>query len=127
MARRPLRRQHGFSTGQRRAAGVRQAVTATDARCGGPRVRPVRPAGTSPGNPSGDVYAVGSALTGSSGAAQALILRWNGTAWSQQDTAPTGGTLSVLYAAAAVPGAAQEWAAGFDNNGPDQALVLSYS
>ena len=74
---------------------------------------------------SGDVYAVGSALT-SSGATQGLILRWNGSMWSQ-DTDPMGSTFNVLYAAATAPGAAQEWAAGFDGSGPDQALVLSYS
>jgi hypothetical protein len=74
---------------------------------------------------SGDVYAVGSALT-SSGATQGLILRWNGSTWSQ-DTDPLGSTYHVLYAAAAAPGAAQEWAAGFEGSGPNQALVLSYS
>jgi hypothetical protein len=61
-----------------------------------------------------------------SGAGQGLILRWNGTTWSQ-DTVPTSGTNSGLFAAAAVPGAAQEWAAGFDYSGLDQALVLSHS
>jgi hypothetical protein len=75
---------------------------------------------------SGDVYAVGYAQPGGSGAAQGLILRWNGTTWSQ-DTDAMGSTFSVLYAAAAAPGAAQEWAAGFDGGGPDQALVLSHS
>jgi hypothetical protein len=90
------------------------------------------PAGTFPvlnavaARGSGDVYAVGYAQPGGSGVTQGLILRWNGTAWSQ-DTDPTGSTFSVLYAAAAVPGAAQEWAAGFDGSGPDQALVLSHS
>ena len=73
---------------------------------------------------SGDVYAVGFALP-SGGVTQGLILRWNGSTWSQ-DTDPTGSAFSVLYAAAAVPGAAQEWAAGFDSSGPDQALVLSH-
>jgi hypothetical protein len=91
------------------------------------------PAGTFPvltavaARGSGDVYAVGFALAGASGGTQGLILRWNGTTWSQ-DTDPTGSTFSVLYAAAAAPGAAQEWAAGFDgSSGPDQALVLSDS
>ena len=91
------------------------------------------PAGTFPtltavaARGSGDVYAVGSAQSGGSGAAQGLILRWNGSAWSQ-DTDPLGSTFHVLYAAAAAPGAAQEWAAGFyGNGGPDQALVLSHS
>jgi hypothetical protein len=77
---------------------------------------------------SGDVYAVGSALPGGgSGVAQGLILRWNGTTWSQ-DTDPLGSAFSVLYAAAAAPGAAQEWAAGFDtgSSGTDQALILRY-
>ena len=90
------------------------------------------PAGTFPvltavaARGSGDVYAVGFAQPSGSGGTQGLILRWNGTTWSQ-DTDPTGNTFSVLYAAAAVPGAAQEWAAGFDSSGPDQALVLSHS
>jgi hypothetical protein len=90
------------------------------------------PAGTFPtltavaARGSGDVYAVGSALTGGSGVSQGLILRWNGTTWSQ-DADPTGSTFGVLYAAAAAPGAAQEWAAGFTGSGPDQPLVLSYS
>jgi hypothetical protein len=89
------------------------------------------PAGTFPtltavaARGSGDVYAVGFALP-SNGVTQGLILRWNGSTWSQ-DTDPTGSTFSELYAAAAVPGAAQEWAAGFVNSGPNQALVLSHS
>jgi hypothetical protein len=74
---------------------------------------------------SSDVYAVGSALP-SDGVAQGLILRWNGSTWSQ-DPDPTGITFGALYAAATVPGAAQEWAAGFTGSGPDQALVLSHS
>jgi hypothetical protein len=92
------------------------------------------PAGTFPqlnavaARGSGDVYAVGSALlSGGTGASEALILRWNGATWSQ-DTVPTGATSGTLSAAAAAPGAAQEWAAGCDcSGGPDQALVLSYS
>ena len=91
------------------------------------------PAGTFPqlnavaARGSGDVYAVGSALlSGSTGASEALILRWNGTTWSQ-DTVPAGATSGALLAAAAVAGAAQEWAAGCDCSGPDRALVLSYS
>jgi hypothetical protein len=74
---------------------------------------------------AGDVYAVGFAQP-SGGVTQGLILRWNGSTWSQ-DTDPTGSTFSALYAAATVPGAAQEWAAGFVNSGPNQALVLSHS
>jgi hypothetical protein len=73
---------------------------------------------------SSDVYAVGSAQT-SGGTGVGLILRWNGTTWSA-DTDPLGSTFHELLAAAAAPGAAQEWAAGFDGP-PDQALVLSYS
>ena len=90
------------------------------------------PAGTFPvltavaARGSGDVYAVGFAQPSGSGVMQGLILRWNGSTWSQ-DTDPTGSTFSELYAAAAVPGAAQEWAAGFVNSGPNQALVLSHS
>jgi hypothetical protein len=90
------------------------------------------PAGTFPqlnavaARGSGDVYAVGLALPGGSGITQGLILRWDGSTWSQ-DPDPTGSTFGVLYAAASVPGAAQEWAAGFTGPGPDQALVLSHS
>ena len=74
---------------------------------------------------SGDVYAVGYALP-SGGVTQGLILRWNGSTWSQ-DTDPTGSTFGELFAAATVPGTAQEWAAGFSGSGPNQALVLSHS
>jgi hypothetical protein len=90
------------------------------------------PAGTFPAltavaaRGSGDVYAVGFAQPSGNGVTQGLILRWNGSTWSQ-DTDPTGSTFSALYAAATAPGAAQEWAAGFAGSGPDQALVLSHS
>ena len=76
---------------------------------------------------SNDVYAVGwDQHPDGTGVAEGLILRWNGSTWSQ-DTDPLGYTLSPLYAAATVSGATQEWAAGFDlgSTGTDQALVLS--
>jgi len=78
---------------------------------------------------SSDVYAVGwDQHSDGTGVTEGLILRWNGSTWSQ-DTDPTGYTLSPLYAAATVSGAAQEWAAGFDvgSTGIDQALVLSHN
>jgi hypothetical protein len=42
------------------------------------------------------------------------------------DTDPLGSTFSVRNAAAAAPGAAKEWAAGYNGSGPGQLLVLSY-
>jgi hypothetical protein len=73
---------------------------------------------------SSDVYAVGSNLPSiNGGAVQGLILRWNGSTWSQ-DTDPTDGTYSPLFAAATVPGAANEWAVGTLSNA---SLILSHS
>jgi hypothetical protein len=75
-----------------------------------------------------DVYAVGwDQHPDGTGVAEGLILRWNGSTWSQ-DTDPTGYTLSPLYAAATVSSAPQEWAAGFNvgSTGADQGLVLSH-
>jgi hypothetical protein len=72
---------------------------------------------------SSDVYAVGDNLPSiNGGVVQGLILRWNGSTWSQ-DTDPTDGTFSPLYAAATVPGAANEWAVGTLSN---QSLILSH-
>jgi hypothetical protein len=72
---------------------------------------------------SGDVYAVGNNLPSvNGGVVQGLILRWNGSTWSQ-DTDPTVGSYSPLFAAAAVPGAANEWAVGTVSNEP---LILSH-
>ena len=76
------------------------------------------------GRSASDVYAVGSnepSVNG--GVQQGLILRWNGSTWSA-DADPTAGTYSPLYAAATVPGAGQEWAAGV--NSSNQALLLSH-
>jgi hypothetical protein len=73
---------------------------------------------------SSDVYAVGNNLPSiNGGAVQGLILRWNGNTWSQ-DTDPTDGTYSPLFAAATVPGAANEWAVGTLSNA---SLILSHS
>jgi hypothetical protein len=73
---------------------------------------------------SGDVYAVGNNLPSiNGGVVQGLILRWNGSTWSQ-DTDPTDGSFSPLFAAAAVPGAANEWAVGTVSN---VSLILSHS
>jgi hypothetical protein len=70
-----------------------------------------------------DVYAVGSNLPSiNGGTVQGMILRWNGTTWSV-DTDPTAGSYSPLLAAAAVPGAANEWAVGTLSN---SALILSH-
>jgi len=72
---------------------------------------------------TGDVYAVGNNLPSvNGGVVQGLILRWNGSTWSQ-DTDPTVGSCSPLFAAAAVPGAANEWAVGTVSNEP---LILSH-
>ena len=69
---------------------------------------------------SGDVYAVGNNIPSiNGGVVQGLILRWNGSTWSQ-DTDPADGSYSPLFAAAAAPGAANEWAAGAAvERGPD--------
>lgn len=73
---------------------------------------------------SGDVYAVGNNLPSiNGGVVQGLVLRWNGSTWSQ-DTDPTDGTYSPLFAAATVPGAANEWAVGTLSNA---SLILSHS
>ena len=67
-----------------------------------------------------DVYAVGTNLPSvNGGPEQAMILRWNGTKWSVDSS---GVFTGQLFAAAAAPGAAQEWAVGTT----DQALVLSH-
>ncbi len=73
---------------------------------------------------SGDVYAVGNNIPSiNGGVVQGLILRWNGSTWSQ-DSDPTDGTYSPLFAAATVPGAANEWAVGTLSNA---SLILSHS
>jgi hypothetical protein len=73
---------------------------------------------------SSDVYAVGNNLPSiNGGAVQGLILRWNGSTWSQ-DTDPTDGTYSPLFAAATVPGATNEWAVGTLSNA---SLILSHT
>ena len=70
-----------------------------------------------------DVYAVGSNVPSvNGGTVQGMILRWNGSTWSA-DTDPTAGSYSPLSAAAAVPGAANEWAVGTLSNAP---LILSH-
>ena len=69
-----------------------------------------------------DVYAVGELPGTSGGQFQALILRWNGTAWTND----TNGTINRdAEAAATFPGAATEWAVGI--NGNNQGLMLSHS
>jgi hypothetical protein len=70
-----------------------------------------------------DVYAVGDNLPSvNGGVVQGVILRWNGSAWSQ-DSDPTDGTYSPLFGAAAVSGAANEWAVGTLSNA---SLILSH-
>jgi hypothetical protein len=72
---------------------------------------------------SSDVYAVGSNVPSvNGGTVQGMILRWNGSTWSA-DADPTAGSYSPLSAAAAVPGAANEWAVGTLSNAP---LILSH-
>jgi hypothetical protein len=70
-----------------------------------------------------DVYAVGNSLPSiNGGVVQGIILRWNGSTWSV-DSDPTTGTYSPLSAAAAAPGAANEWAAGTLSS---KSLILSH-
>jgi hypothetical protein len=63
-----------------------------------------------------DVIAVGTAIPSAvnTGGEQAVILRWNGTAWS----ADTSGTMTGgYYAAATFPGAAKEFVVGYSGPG----------
>jgi hypothetical protein len=70
-----------------------------------------------------DVYAVGDNLPSvNGGVVQGVILRWNGSTWSA-DSDPTDGTYSPLFGAAAVAGAANEWAVGTLSNA---SLILSH-
>jgi hypothetical protein len=69
------------------------------------------------------VYAVGEDTPSvNGGAVQGVILRWNGSTWSA-DSDPTDGTYSPLFGAAAVSGAANEWAVGTLSN---TSLILSH-
>jgi hypothetical protein len=69
-----------------------------------------------------DVYAVGTNLPSvNGGPEQAMILRWNGSAWSVDSS---GVFTGELFAAATFPGAANEWAVGV--NGGNQGQVLSH-
>jgi hypothetical protein len=75
------------------------------------------------GRSADDVYAVGDDLPSVNGGdAQGVILRWNGSTWSQ-DSDPTDGTFSPLFGAATVAGAANEWAVGSLS---DSGLILSH-
>jgi hypothetical protein len=70
-----------------------------------------------------DVYAVGDNIPSvNGGTVQGVILRWNGSTWSV-DSDPTDGTYSPLFGAAAVSGAANEWAVGTLSN---TSLILSH-
>lgn len=70
-----------------------------------------------------DVYAVGDNIPSvNGGTVQGVILRWNGSTWSV-DSDPTGGSYSPLFGAAAVSGAADEWAVGTLSN---TSLILSH-
>jgi hypothetical protein len=70
-----------------------------------------------------DVYAVGDNIPSvNGGTVQGVILRWNGSTWSA-DSDPTDGTYSPLFGAAAVSGAANEWAVGTLSN---TSLILSH-
>jgi hypothetical protein len=69
------------------------------------------------------VYAVGQGQAGVNGGPfRAVILRWNGTAWTD-DTG--GATFGVAEAAATFPGAATEWAVGITSG--NQGQILSHS
>ena len=75
------------------------------------------------GRSGSDVYAVGTNLPSvNGGPEQALILHWNGTAWSADSNGVFGGALA---AAVTFPGAASEWAVGRGSG--NQGLVLSHS
>jgi hypothetical protein len=69
-----------------------------------------------------DVYAVGQEPGVNGGPFRAVILRWNGTAWTD-DTG--GATFGVTEAAATFPGAATEWAVGITSG--NQGQILSHS
>jgi hypothetical protein len=70
-----------------------------------------------------DVYAVGDNIPSiNGGTVQGVILRWNGSTWAA-DSDPTDGTYSPLFGAAAVTGAANEWAVGTLSN---TSLILSH-
>jgi len=74
------------------------------------------------GRSASDVYAVGTNLPSvNGGPEQAMILRWNGTAWSVDSSGAFGGSLA---AAATFPGAGNEWTVGFGSS--DQGLVLTH-
>ena len=74
------------------------------------------------GRSASDVYAVGTNLPSvNGGPEQAMILRWNGSAWSVDSSGAFGGSLA---AAATFPGASNEWAVGVGSG--DQGLVLSH-
>jgi hypothetical protein len=69
-----------------------------------------------------DVYAVGTNLPSvNGGPEQAMILRWNGSAWSVDSSGAFSGE---LFGAATFAGAANEWAVGV--GGSNQGLVLSH-
>jgi hypothetical protein len=55
------------------------------------------------------------------GPEQPLILRWNGTSWSQDSDGTIGGS---PIAAATFPGANTEWAVGTSST--NQGLILSH-
>ena len=69
-----------------------------------------------------DVYAVGQEPGVNGGPFRAVLLRWNGTAWTD-DTG--GATFGVLEAASTFPGAATEWAVGITSG--NQGQILSHS
>jgi hypothetical protein len=73
------------------------------------------------GRSATDAYAVGTELPSANGGPeQALILRWNGTSWSQ-DSDTIGG---APIAAATFPGANTEWAVGISST--NQGQILSH-
>jgi hypothetical protein len=74
------------------------------------------------GRSATDAYAVGNELPSANGGPeQGLILRWNGTSWSQDSDGTIGGSPN---AAATFPGANTEWAVGISST--NQGLILSH-
>jgi hypothetical protein len=70
-----------------------------------------------------DVYAVGQGQPSVNGGPfRAVILRWNGTSWTD-DTG--GATFGVTEAASTFPGAATEWAVGITSANQGQILCHS--
>ena len=76
-----------------------------------------------------DAWAVGSYLTHSTGAAQTLILHWNGTAWSTVTSPNPSSSADALYGVSAVS-VSDAWAVGYYHNNTTSAydtLILHWN